>query len=320
MRTRRSYLLRNSSTLNSYYHFQNSLCTSNLILSISCLWWQQLGTCRHLIATWILLMFPWKDSTSIGSLRKSKMNNNLLEKHWIHCSWKLHHPFIHLRLFLSMIALVVLFLFQLSLMELSDFSALELPWEVMTVDCSEFLELVNQKKMQMQSTACFTWPKTGLLFYNICRLLSTKNFLWWDRSWRPFVTFKLRWSKYRMLTGIRSLNKLRPFVTLYTRCAIVISCSSLDSRSIWISIRSPRCWLFPTPTSNHTGHFFAYRSNLLNRIPALFDKYIPISLLDRSSLEQVLNVVQDIQNKATDRPTLAIPYQETLSHYEARLF
>ena len=192
MRTRRSYLLRNSSTLNSYYHFQNSLCTSNLILSISCLWWQQLGTCRHLIATWILLMFHWKDSTSIGSLRKSKMNNNLLEKPWIHCSWKLHHPFVHLRLFLSMIALVVLFLFQLSLLELSDFSALELPWEVMTVDCSEFLEPVNQKKMQMQSTACFTWPKTWLLFYNICRLLSTKNFLWWDRSWWPFVTFKLQ--------------------------------------------------------------------------------------------------------------------------------
>ena len=33
----------------------------------------------------------------------------------------------------------------------------------------------------------------------------------------------------------------------------------------------------------------------------------------------MLAVVQDIQNKATDRLTLAIPYHETLSYYEARL-
>ena len=41
--------------------------------------------------------------------------------------------------------------------------------------------------------------------------------------------------------------------------------------------------------------------------------------MDRTSLELVLNGVQDIQNRAKNRLTRAIPYQKTLSHYEARL-
>ena len=64
---------------------------------------------------------------------------------------------------------------------------------------------------------------------------------------------------------------------------------------------------------------FAHRLNLLNSLPALLNKFVPVSLLDRLSLEEVLTIVQNIQIKARDRVTLAIPFQETLSYYETQL-
>ena len=77
--------------------------------------------------------------------------------------------------------------------------------------------------------------------------------------------------------------------------------------------------LFYSNVKSYRAALFAYRLNLLNSIPALLNQYIPMSLLDRASLDEVISVVQSLQNKALDRLTLAIPPHEALSYYEARL-
>ena len=77
--------------------------------------------------------------------------------------------------------------------------------------------------------------------------------------------------------------------------------------------------LFYSNVKSYRAALFAYRLNLLNSIPAFLNQYIPMSLLDRASLDEVVSVVQSIQNKALDRLTLAIPPHEALSYYEARL-
>ena len=77
--------------------------------------------------------------------------------------------------------------------------------------------------------------------------------------------------------------------------------------------------LFYSNVKSYRAALFAYRLNLLNSLPALLNKFVPMSLLDRPSLEKVLTIVQNIQNKARDRLTLAIPFQETLSYYESQL-
>ena len=84
--------------------------------------------------------------------------------------------------------------------------------------------------------------------------------------------------------------------------------------------------LFYSNLKSYRAALFAYRINLLNSIPALLNKYVPMSLLSKdssssesSSLEVVLNKVAVQQIRALDRLTLAIPLQEVLSYYEARL-
>ena len=44
-----------------------------------------------------------------------------------------------------------------------------------------------------------------------------------------------------------------------------------------------------------------------------------MSLLPKDSLEQILKVVDDSQEKSDHRLTLAIPKQELLAYYESRL-
>ena len=53
-------------------------------------------------------------------------------------------------------------------------------------------------------------------------------------------------------------------------------------------------------------------------IPALFNEYVPVSLLKKASLEVVLDKVANAQTRALDRLTSAISLQE-LSYYEAKL-
>ena len=77
--------------------------------------------------------------------------------------------------------------------------------------------------------------------------------------------------------------------------------------------------LFYSNLKCYRAALFAYRINLLNSIPALLNKYVPMSLLSKDSLEVVLNKVAVQQIRALDRLTLAIPLQEVLSYYEARL-
>ena len=64
---------------------------------------------------------------------------------------------------------------------------------------------------------------------------------------------------------------------------------------------------------------FAFQMNIMKAIPSLLSKYIPMSLLPKDSLEQILKVVDDSQEKSDSRLTLAIPKQELLAYYESRL-
>ena len=54
--------------------------------------------------------------------------------------------------------------------------------------------------------------------------------------------------------------------------------------------------LFYSNVKSYRAALFAYRLNLLNSLPALLNKFVPMSLLDRPSLEKVLTIVQNIQN------------------------
>ena len=64
---------------------------------------------------------------------------------------------------------------------------------------------------------------------------------------------------------------------------------------------------------------FAYHVNLMNSIPTSGNKFVPMSLLSRDSLEMLLNKVAIAQTRALDRLTLVIPFQEMLFHYEVQL-
>ena len=58
---------------------------------------------------------------------------------------------------------------------------------------------------------------------------------------------------------------------------------------------------------------------MLNAIPTLLDKRLPISLVHRKSLITILDAVLDSQRNAPDRLTLAIPMTDILSYYDAKL-
>ena len=64
---------------------------------------------------------------------------------------------------------------------------------------------------------------------------------------------------------------------------------------------------------------YAYRLNLVNAVPSLLDKRLPISLVPRASLSVILESVHEAQMKNLDRLTLAIPMQDITSYYDAKL-
>ena len=57
----------------------------------------------------------------------------------------------------------------------------------------------------------------------------------------------------------------------------------------------------------------------MNSIPSLLSQYDPLSLLPKETLEILLELVDDEQEKSKNRLSLAIPKQEILSYYESRL-
>ena len=63
----------------------------------------------------------------------------------------------------------------------------------------------------------------------------------------------------------------------------------------------------------------SFRINVINAIPTLLDKRLPISLVPRKSLIKILDAVHDSQKTAPDRLTLAIPMTDILSYYDAKL-
>ena len=72
-------------------------------------------------------------------------------------------------------------------------------------------------------------------------------------------------------------------------------------------------------TKSYRAALYSSRINVINAIPTLLDKRLPISLVPRKSLIKILDAVHDSRNYAPDRLTLAIPMTEILSHYDAKL-
>ena len=59
--------------------------------------------------------------------------------------------------------------------------------------------------------------------------------------------------------------------------------------------------------------------NMMNAIPSILTQYVPMSLLSKESLEIILQQAATEQLQSQDRLTLAIPLDELLADYEARL-
>ena len=70
---------------------------------------------------------------------------------------------------------------------------------------------------------------------------------------------------------------------------------------------------------SYRSALYAYSINLLNSIPILLDKRLPMSLVPRESLIAVLDSVHDAQKYSTDKLSLAIPMKDLMSYYDARL-
>ena len=70
---------------------------------------------------------------------------------------------------------------------------------------------------------------------------------------------------------------------------------------------------------SYRAALYSFRINVINAIPTLLDKRLPISLVPRKSLIKILDAVHDGQKNAPDRLTLAIPMTDILSYYDAKL-
>ena len=70
---------------------------------------------------------------------------------------------------------------------------------------------------------------------------------------------------------------------------------------------------------SYRAALYSFRINVINAIPTLLDKRLPISLVPRKSLIKILDSVHDSQKNAPDRLTLAIPMTDILSYYDAKL-
>ena len=70
---------------------------------------------------------------------------------------------------------------------------------------------------------------------------------------------------------------------------------------------------------SYRAALYSFRINVINAIPTLLDKRLPISLVPRKSLIKILDAVHDSQKNAPDRLTLAIHMTDILSYYDAKL-
>ena len=70
---------------------------------------------------------------------------------------------------------------------------------------------------------------------------------------------------------------------------------------------------------SYRAALYSFRINVINAIPTLLDKRLPVSLVPRKSLIKILDAVHDSQKNAPDRLTLAIPMTDVLSYYDAKL-
>ena len=59
--------------------------------------------------------------------------------------------------------------------------------------------------------------------------------------------------------------------------------------------------------------------NVFNAIPTMLNKMLPMSLVTRDSLYTILEAVGAQQSKSKDRLSLAIPMEEIISYYDAKL-
>ena len=65
---------------------------------------------------------------------------------------------------------------------------------------------------------------------------------------------------------------------------------------------------------SYRSALYSYRINMLNSIPSLLNKFLPMSLVPRNLLIKILEEVSKMQSHARDRLSLAIPMDEILSY------
>ena len=76
---------------------------------------------------------------------------------------------------------------------------------------------------------------------------------------------------------------------------------------------------FYSNVKSNRAVLYAFQMNIMNAISSLLTQYGPISLLPKESLEIIVQQAATEQLQSRDRLTLAIPLDELLAYYEARL-
>ena len=77
--------------------------------------------------------------------------------------------------------------------------------------------------------------------------------------------------------------------------------------------------LLYSDVKSYRAALYSYRLNLLNSIPTLLRKHLPMSLVPRELLMAILDHVGREQYKAADRLSLALPTSDLMSYYDAKL-
>ena len=65
---------------------------------------------------------------------------------------------------------------------------------------------------------------------------------------------------------------------------------------------------------------YSYKLTILNSVMLMVNKLIPMALLPRSDLEEVLRDVNHWQSDTNERLSLAIPITQILTYYETKIF
>ena len=64
---------------------------------------------------------------------------------------------------------------------------------------------------------------------------------------------------------------------------------------------------------------FSYKLTILNSVMTMVNKLIPMALLPRTALEEILEAVVIWQTKTNERLSLAIPTNQLLTYYETKI-